>query len=225
MTKLILPGGTDVAEMAFFAVDAIPVDEPPTPEAIDVLLVAGHLIRMPTGGDGRYLLHAYVDEEIPPELMRYCLQDDPLRGQFRSNSGVVAFGGLESAFKSFKPNEFIRADGELPPANYEYVAYRAEYPDDMTTEEADKAKAALTPSERRLLTVPTLATLLGILAIVGSAVAQRFTLAVCIGVILYIAIRTLTKSARFKELRERLSEWESRFPSIVIHLKPAASSI
>ncbi len=224
MTLLILPGGTDVAEMAFFAVDAMPVDEPPTLEGVEALRFAGRLIRMPTGGDGGYLLHAYVGEEIPPDLMRYCLQDDPLRGSFRSDSGVVAFGGLESAFKSFKPNEFIRADGELPPANYEYVAYHTEYPDSLMAEEANKAKAVLTPNERRLLSIPALATLLGLLAIVAAAVSQRFTFAVCIGVVLYIAVRALTKSARFKMLRSRRSEWERRFPSIVIQLKPPVPS-
>jgi hypothetical protein len=224
MTQLIMPGGTDVAEMAFFAVDAMPVDEPPTLEGIEALVVAGHLIRMPTGGDGGYLLHAYVGEEIPNDLMRYCLKDDPLWGNFRSGGGVVAFGGLESAFKSFKPNGFIRADGELPSAHYEYVAYHTEYPDNLMTEEANRAKAALTPNERRLLSVPTLATLLGLLAIVAAAASQRFTFAVCIGVVLYFAVRALTKSARFKDLRSRRSEWERRFPSIVIQLKPVTPS-
>jgi hypothetical protein len=210
--------------MAFFAVDAIPVDAPPTLEGIEALLAAGHLIRMPTGGDGGYLLHAYVNEEIPPDLMQYCLQDDPLRGEFRSKSGAVAFGGLESAFQSFKANKFIRTDSDLPPAYYEWVAYRTEYPDDLMTEEASKAKATLTPSERRLLSIPMLATLIGMAAIVVAAVSQRLTLAGCTGVVMYLAIRTLTRSARFKELRDRLGEWERRFPSIVIQLRPAASN-
>lgn len=223
MTQLILPGGTDVAEMAFFAVDAMPSDKPPTLEGVEALRVAGHLIRMPTGSDGGYLLHAYVDEEIPPDLMRYCLQDDPLQGQFRSISGAVAFGGLESAFKSFKPNKFIRSDGELLPANYEYVAYHTEYPDSLMTEAANKAKEALTPNERRMLAAPMLAALFGVVVVIAAGVSQCLILAGCIGAALYLTIRTLTKSARFKRLRDRLGEWERRFPSIVIQLRVAPS--
>ncbi len=72
MTHLRLPGGTDVAEMALFDVDARPAARPD--DATAAALEASHrLARFPTGGDGGYLLHLYVDEPIPAALQRCCL--------------------------------------------------------------------------------------------------------------------------------------------------------
>ncbi len=225
MTLLILPGGTDVAEVALFDTEAIPTDCPSSSEAVAALVSSEQLIRLPTGGDGGYLLHAYVDDEIPADLMQYCLQDDPLRGRFRSVSGTVAFGGLESAFKGFKPNEFIRADGQIRPGSYDYVAYHTEYPEHLMTDEANKAKVNLTPTERLLLSIPTAATLLALAASVSAAVSQHFALVICIGAASYFAIRVLVRSKRLKELRTRQGEWERRFPSIVIQLLPRVSDV
>ena len=56
MAKLILPGGTDVAEMALFSVDALPA-QPPQPAELDALEAQGSLVRFPAGSDGGYLLH------------------------------------------------------------------------------------------------------------------------------------------------------------------------
>lgn len=74
--KLVLPGGTDVAEMALFSLEAVAgvrrIDE----TAIESLEKQGFAVRMPTGADGGYLLHAYVDEPIPEDVLKHCANDD-----------------------------------------------------------------------------------------------------------------------------------------------------
>lgn len=111
MTTIYLPAGTDVAEMALFDVDAIPCKLPCDVEDFSELASLGQLIRFPTGADGGYLLHLFVDEPIPEDTKRYCRADDQLTGEFCTSEGRIAFGGLESAYAEFKHNANIRADG------------------------------------------------------------------------------------------------------------------
>ena len=70
MPRLVLPGGTDVAEVAIFSLDALPqrLDR----DTVARLEREGSLIRFNTGADGAYLLHAYVDEPVPDDLRKYC---------------------------------------------------------------------------------------------------------------------------------------------------------
>ena len=128
-TPLILPGGTDVAEMALFATDLLPLRLPDA-EGLRRLEREQALIRFPTGADGGYLLHIYVDEPLPPALWARCDHSDRIEAPFRTPTGRIAFGGVESAFQAFRSNPNIRADATLPAGSYEASAYRAEVPDD-----------------------------------------------------------------------------------------------
>ena len=58
MTKLILEGGTDVAEVALFPSDYI-VDVDNQNDLFQKMEEKNHLIRLPTGADGGYLLNIY----------------------------------------------------------------------------------------------------------------------------------------------------------------------
>lgn len=60
MPRYRLPAGTDVAEMALFDVDSLPQSQPPDGEGLDELATRKRLIRLPTDGDGDYLLHLYL---------------------------------------------------------------------------------------------------------------------------------------------------------------------
>jgi hypothetical protein len=96
MPCLVLPGGTDIAEVGLFSLEALPIKRGVTSEVLEELQRNSQLIRMSTGADGGYLLHAYVDEPVPPDVMRYCSHEDKLAGVFQTETGNVAFGGLES---------------------------------------------------------------------------------------------------------------------------------
>jgi hypothetical protein len=126
-------------------------------------------VRIPTGADGPYLLHVYIDESIPGEVRRFCSEDDKLTGEFHTTSGGVAFGGLESAFRNFRENRAIRSAAGIAPGTYTYTAYRTEYPDEVVSADVD---SDLSRADRRYLAIPGAAILISVIA-VGLALATR----------------------------------------------------
>ena len=132
MAKLVLAGGTDVAEVALFSRDQLPTDA--SQDGLEAMASGGTALRMPTGADGSYLLHLFVDEEPPPEISAWLDADDSLEYEFSSASGAIAFGGVESAWQGFHPNESIRADAEIPAGRYRAVAFHTSYPDERIEE-------------------------------------------------------------------------------------------
>jgi hypothetical protein len=131
MTRLILSGGTGVAAVALFDADALPCDGPPSPEGFLEMESRHSVVRFSTGRDGGYLLHAYVDEAVPTELLKYCSADDKRSSRLKLSSGNLAFGGVEAAYATFVPNSTLRSDARLAAAVYDITAYRTEYPNNM----------------------------------------------------------------------------------------------
>jgi hypothetical protein len=215
MTRLVLPGGTDIAEVGFFVTDALPLDHCPDPKGLSELERNGKLVRMPTGSDGGYLLHVYADEAIPSELLGHCLRDDKLEGQIHLTSGNVAFGGLESAYQRFKANENIRCDATLPPGAYKFVAYHTEYPDDLVE---DDINTGLSKSEQRYLAVPGYAVPVAFVTTAIAVAAQRFAVAAALVASWYLFYRTFRRSAKYQSLRQRRTQRELKYPSIVIEM-------
>ncbi|MBV8660122.1 MAG: hypothetical protein JO142_20055 [Burkholderiales bacterium] len=216
MTMHILPAGTDIAEMAFFAVDAVPTDVRPKPEAIESLRASGKLIRFPTGADGGYLLHLYVDEVIPPELMRYCDVGDPLSGIFHPDSGEVAFGGMETVFLPSGVDQEMRSDTAIPAGDYEYTAYRTEYPEGFVKSITEQD---LTPFERSMLAAPGFGILFTVAATAYAVLAQRYMLAGGLVITAIVLLRALFRNPGFKALQARRHEQALNFPSIVVALR------
>src|SRR5947209_7596025 len=95
--QLALAGGTDVAEVALFSTDSLPGKRDLNGEVLADLERSKGMVRFPTGSDGAYLLHLYVNQEVPSSILAHCLQDDTKAGSFLAASGAVAFGGVESA--------------------------------------------------------------------------------------------------------------------------------
>jgi hypothetical protein len=108
--KLVFPGGTDVAEMALFSVDAPPADRNADADSLRRMEAEGSITRFDTDADGGYLLHAYVDEPIPEDIVEYCDTTDPKTGRLDLRDARIGFGGAESLFRSFNPNSKLRTD-------------------------------------------------------------------------------------------------------------------
>lgn len=211
-----LPAGTDVAEMALFDVEALPQSQPPDAEGLVALARQERLIRLPTGSDGGYLLHLYVGESPPEQVMKYCQAEDKLAGQFSSSNGHIAFGGTESAFRDFKPNHFIRSDVMIPPGNYVFTAFRTDIPDEII---AQATRVERSSTERRLSQAPSVITLtaLGLaftFASFGHSVFAGLTL-----VLGYISSGAVKRLPTYKALAARRKDAELNFPSIVIEMK------
>ena len=216
MTHHRLPAGTDVAEMALYDVDALPLSRPPNGEGLDELVSKGRLIRLPTDGDGGYLLHLYVDESPPEQVMQYCLAEDKLAGQFTTTGGRIAFGGVESAFKEFKPNRFIRTDAVIPAGSYAFTAYRTEIPDEVITE---ATQVASTSKERWLDKAPLMVALATLGLAFAFLVFKSFPTAGLVLVLGYISFKAVKRLPGQGALAARREEAQLDFPSIVIGMR------
>ena len=223
MSKIVLEGGTDVAEMVLFSVDEIP------PERVSEETLAGleanhQAIRMPTGADGGYLLHLYVGEPVSDEVMQSCIDGDALRAEFRANSGQVAFGGAESTFAEFEPNDNIRTDTRIESGVYDAVAFHTDYPDELIENAVAKA---IGPDGKRAEDASTyiiIGTVVLALAslILGSAVAQTPAGGVVLAAIVVIAGRLWYKSHirtdQYQKADALRRDVHLEYPSIVIRL-------
>jgi hypothetical protein len=211
-----LPAGTDVAEMALFDVDALPQSRPPNGDGLDELVSTERLIRLPTGADGGYLLHLYVDEPPPEQVMCYCLTEDRLSGQFTATGGRIAFGGVESTFQDFKPNRFIRSDAVIPAGRYVFTAYRTDIPDEVVTQ---ATQVASTSKERWLDRAPLLVTLTTLVLAFAFAVFKSFLAAGLVLVLGYLSFKAAKRLPGQGALAARREETQLDFPSIVIEMR------
>lgn len=221
MSRIVLEGGTDVAEMVLFSVDELPsggVSE----DALAVLVNKNQAIRMPTGGDGGYLLHLYVGEEIPDEIEQYCVADDVLKSEFRANSGRIAFGGSESAFTNFEPNPNTRADSRIPPGSYDAVAHHTEYPEELIEDAVENVIGTDGIRTEDLPTKIIIGTvgLAVVLFILGSFIAKSLAFGAAAATVIGGRhwYRSYTHSDNYKRIDAQRREVEYEYPCIVIQL-------
>lgn len=221
MPRIVLEGGTDIAEMLLFGTDDLPTGKTGSAE-LSRLIDSNRAIRMPTGGDGGYLLHLYIDdEEIPDDTKQFCIADDSIESEFDAGSGRIAFGGVESAYADFVPNANIRSDAEIPPGRYRAVAFRTEYPDALIE---TAIKDAVGPDGERALAVPSKIVLGTIAATVLFVVVgvNVNTLGLVGAVISLVAgvtwYRSYTGTAAYRALEEKQRLAQVDYPSIVIRL-------
>ena len=219
--EIALEGGTDVAEMVLFSTDNLPsgcTDD----EALSELVDRNEAIRMPTGADGRYLLHLYLDVEIPEAIRRYCVTDDAKKTTFLAESGRIAFGGAESTFVEFKPNPYVREDTHIAPGRYDAVAYHTEYPDDLVE---DAVQDAIGPDGKRVEDIATYI-IIGTVAaaitglILGSVVARPvgFGAAAVTVVVGRLSYKSYVGSDTYKKFDALRTKIQRKFPSIAIQL-------
>jgi hypothetical protein len=220
MPRIVLEGGTDIADVLLFGTDDLPtgkIDD----NRLSRLIDSNRAIRMPTGGDGGYLLHLYVDDEIPDDTKQYCVADNTIESEFNAGSGRIAFGGAESACSDFSPNANIRSDAEIPPGRYRAIAYRTEFPDDLV---ASAIEHAIGPEGERAMAVPgkiVLGTIAAtvLFVVVGINVNAMGLLGALVlvggGVTWY---KSYTGSAEYRELEAKQKMAQIDYPSIVIRL-------
>ena len=220
MSRLVLAGGTDVAEMAFFSCDKLPekVDD----STLEVLVERGSAIRLRAGPDGPYLLHVYVDEAPPPEFKAWLDTSDKLESDFESASGRVGFGGVESACRDFEPNPAIRNDADIPPGRYRAVAFHTDYPDERLDEqvEARIGKAGADKLRRPGNIFIGAALLVVSMIIMGVAdTPWYFAGAAIVAAAAWAAIWSIRGTVEFRDLEQAKRDVEQRFPSTVITLE------
>ncbi len=219
MTRLVLAGGTDAAEVALFSRDDLPAKA--DSEALEALARAGRALRLRAGGQGPYLLHLYVDEAPPPEIAAWLDTSNRLGYEFIAESGRIAFGGVESAIDGFEPNPAIRADAEIPPGHYSALAFHTDYPDERLEEQVEARIGKVAAHKlRRPGNILVGAALLTVSMLIMGVADTRwyFAGAAAVAAGAWLWIRRITGTAEYKELHGVKRDVEQRFPSIVITL-------
>ena len=224
MSKLILEGGTDVAEVALFCIDDIP-EKLSDDDSVTEMQSRNTLIRLPTGADGGYLLHLYVSETVDEDTLKYCVQEDKLTGEFKTTNGNVGFGGLESTYSKFEPNKNIKEDGKIEKGSYLFSAYHTEYPDELID---DAVHREIGPEGVKKLAISGKIVLFSVvifLVLLFFGFKSNNVFFVGAFVVLPLAIITFKKytgTESLKKIKQQKFEVEKQFPSIVIQLEKNA---
>ena len=219
MSRLILAGGTDVGEVAFFSCDDLP--DKPGEDAIEALAAAGRALRLETRAEGPYLLHLYVDQPAPPEIEAWLDANGTLEVDFITESGRIGFGGAESAYAGFEPNPAVRTDAEIPPGEYRAVAFYTNYPDERLEEEIEaRLGKAGTVKVNRPVNIGIAAAILVVSQLIlGVAdTPWYFAGAAAVAAGAWLWIRRIKRTREYRELVAAKRDVERRFPSVVIKL-------
>ena len=134
--RYVIESGTDAASLLLFDPGALPPDfedrlRAGTVEVLARLDEQGKVCWISTEGDGRFLLHAYVDEPVP-EVLRPHLRDPVVVEGFPVPTGRLFLAGSEYAFRD--DDYFLRQHPHMGgfctirPGMYRLTLYRGEYP-------------------------------------------------------------------------------------------------
>jgi hypothetical protein len=216
VTKLVLAGGTDVAEVALFDVDSLVGDRQMDAEQLEDLASRKAVIRFPTGADGGHLLHAYVDEEIPSSLQQYCDSGSEITSSLILASGRLGFGGVESMYEDFFPNPNIRADGQVPAGEYEVIGYRTEYPEDLV---GSAIRQRIGTGGSRLINSPGYLIPVAFVLTIVAFNLSGWIAGVSAIVLSYLAFKLLTRSRSYQQLNAAQRAVEMDYPSIVVAMR------
>ena len=223
MTKLVLPGGTDVAEMGLFAVASMPETLPENMAEFDALESAHALLRYSTGSDGGYLLHAYVDEPVPEAVLAVCVQEEKKEGALDVADGRIAFGGTESCCQRYAPDKNIRSDAAIAPGRYAVTAWMTEAPPEQYDRELAQARAKFTSGQRAVLAIPGLMVGVAVVGVLIAIVSGAYVAAFGVAIAVAILMRVVKNNRSFIHLRldmnEALDAVHEKYPSIVAHLR------
>ncbi len=140
--RFVIEAGTDAAEVILFDPESLPADfdaqvQDDPAAVLERLMGEGRAFVTETGGDGRFLLHAYVNEPVPVELGEHT-RDPRVIDPFLAASGRLYFAGVEYAFRNDDSflQKYPHMGGyfEVPPGVYKLTMYRTEYPGGLQEE-------------------------------------------------------------------------------------------
>ena len=245
--KGIIATGTDVATVCFFDPSALPgnFDErsgDDVQEMLTELAAQGRVWTCETGADGAFLFHFYVDEEVPALIRKYSIEPQSTP-RFLVPGGTICACGAEFAARdpwngpSAGPkgglNKYSHMGGkfELPAGEYEVMAWRTEWPDELLEQTMEKAVGLGRARGHNRLGIATgvlfVACLIGtfitamkvLQAWSGGRLNSRFAVAAGILMGAWILCTALMRKLSRMEKDPRRVEADLQFPSIVVQMK------
>ena len=227
--KYIAEGGTDGGSMLLFDPEALPDDYDeqskidPT-EILEQATLNGDAYWINTdGSDGDWLLHAFVDESVTPEL-RDFLRDEEQVDAFRVPSGKLYYAGVEYGFRhddSFlKKYPGMGGLMEMKAGVYELSLYRAEYPEGFMEE---KLRGQVSGFAYWLHQSMGLFVMLGLVGVVVMLLSifklGMLPVLIPIGLVLLALPFVAFKSSVFKKTDKNWMEIQRDYPSVVAVMK------
>jgi len=151
----VIETGTDGATLCFFDPAAVSPDFNDLPLEGDVigafekLEKQGRLWWKSTGGDGGFLFHFYIDEDVPEKILKYSTDPQEIP-RFSVLSGTIWACGAEYAAQNplqghkntpkggLAKYSHMGASFNLKPGEYQVTAWRTEWPEEMLDNEMEK---------------------------------------------------------------------------------------
>jgi tetratricopeptide (TPR) repeat protein len=214
--RIVLPGGTDIAEVALFSLDSLPKSSEHDAESAAALEAQYQAIRIETGSDGGTLMHLYVDVPAPDLVLKFRVPDSGRTGVLRAVSGRIAFGGVESMCSDFRENPNIRSDAEIASGEYDVDLWFMAYPGEMIEEALQRNSPGMFTPWMKIR--PALIAVSVIGALWALFVASWWPAAG----LLILAVATATwhfRSPARRAALDRAREVERNFPTLVAELR------
>jgi len=213
MKPICLEAATSRDELVLFDTRAISNTTPPDANTLAALQAQAVLLRLPTGADGHYLLHLYVNAPIPAETLKYCDTADMLQGSLHCASGRLTFGGAETAYRDFVPTGQQCSETEVPPGTYACTAYHSELPGKLLRAAME---VHLSQAELRLLKAPMYGLVsFGVVGVVLAWAIHPLLLPV-LWIAGWLGAQRIRASSAWQALGPRMRQAHIAAPSIVI---------
>ena len=220
MSSIILEGGTTATEVALFSRDQLPMGKA-NDDTLSRLEHSGQALRMKKGPNGHERLYLFIDEDIPQPTRKFCDLAEPTLYRFRTMSGRIGFGGVESTTNAFIPDEMVRQDTEIEPGTYEAVAYKTEYPRNFIER---KVRNRIGDEGLKILNYPlkiasvTAAIVVLFLLLTFSFSAGFVVVAILSALTGFLYYKHYTNSPNYKFEYNRKREIELKYPTVVIKM-------
>ncbi|WP_434777593.1 hypothetical protein [Neisseria sp. Ec49-e6-T10] len=118
MNPLILEASTDIAEVVLFSFDGLPETYTSNIKALEE---DKKLLRIHTEADGAFIIHLYIDTDIPEDLL-YNVETEIENQELRLYDGQFAFGGAEEICDSFYGDRI-----DIQPGVYKVSIFSVDY--------------------------------------------------------------------------------------------------
>lgn len=231
--KYVVEAGTDAASLLLFDPCTLPegfdaANRDGDPSAIlNDLHDQGRLFWINTGGDGGFLLHAFIDEEPPIEIQQY-LCEPKKTDSFTVCSGNIFFMGAEYGYRN-DDSHFLRyphMGGSFPVENgtYTVTLSETEYPNGLHEERFQQRSSRMQQLVHGTFsTLMALAVVSVIATIIAFFAASWVTWYTCFIPILVVAIVMPMFVYRLPVFHAADAIWQdvnNELPSMVATLSP-----
>jgi hypothetical protein len=222
-----IEAGTDAGSLLLFDPAALPADfelqfQSDMGETLGRLTRWGRAFWINTDGDGRCMLHAYVDEHIPAEL-EACVRDPVTVVAFQVPSGQLFLTGAEYASRQhpslLEKAPHMGGSVAIRPGIYHLTVFRTAYPDRLVQE---RFRNSVSPWEYRLWTSMTVLIPLAIAAWIGLVVIYFTTARVpnhrylsAVLALIFAFPFVVRWSDAYRSLKQKFASLEREFPTLV----------